>query len=163
MRLTVELALKQVIRAVWKSFDPTFKHILDRLGSHRQLLEMKVKTLNSRTLNNHVSRYTEDMRVIQYHLQGYQKSCDEFVEAEKDRQEKRHDELQGWIASPDVEREHLDIQDDLQQYPGSGHWILSQDKIKDWLCPDNSTDSLLCVNGNPGTGKSQVIRNKEVF
>ena len=79
---------------------------------------------------------------------------DQFVEAKKEKEDRQHEQLQAWIASADVEREHLEIQRDLERYPSSGHWILNQEKIKNWLCSEGLTNSILWVSGNPGTGIS---------
>lgn len=75
-----------------------------------------------------------------------------LAEAEQERQERQHSQIQTWIASPDVEYEHLEICQDRQKYPKSGQWILDQEKIQNWLSPDASTNSMLWISGNPGTG-----------
>ena len=97
------------------------------------------------------------MRAIQDHLSRYERDRLAFIETKEDTLQRQHDQLQAWIASADVECEHLDIQRDLGHYPRSGHWILDQETIKNWQCPEVSTNPMLWISGNPGTGITKII------
>ena len=138
LRLIVLVAFFHFLKSVWKSFKPTFNHILGRLRSHRELLEKNIAMMNTRSIQEHFSNYERDKQ--------------EYLENQKDRLTRQHEQLQAWIASADVEREHLQIQHDLSKYPKSGQWILENEKIQDWLLSAEPPNPLLWINGNPGTG-----------
>ena len=115
-----------------------------------------IATIISRSLNDHINQYTQDMRAIQDYLSRYERDRLAFIGAKEDTLHRQHDQLQAWIASPDVECEHLDIQRDLEHYPRSGNWILGQEMVKNWQCPDVSTNPMLWISGNPGTGMKRL-------
>ena len=151
--LTVVIGFFRIIRPIWKSFKPTFEHILSNLRHHKTLLEEQATAIIGRTQQIHITQYNSDAQQIRDHLKRYERDRQKFVDTERDRQELQHTTVQAWFASPDVEREHLDICHDRERYPKSGDWILDQEKVKAWLSPDQPVNSMLCINGNPGTGK----------
>ena len=138
LRLTVLVAFFHFLKSVWKSFKPTFNHILGRLRSHRELLEKNITMMNTRS--------------IQEHFKNCELERQEYLENQKERLAKQHEQLQAWIASADVEREHLEIQHDLEKYPKSGQWVLNNDRLDDWLRSAEPSNPFLLMNGNSGTG-----------
>jgi hypothetical protein len=139
--------LKDVFRALWKNFNPTFEDILRRIRSHGALIMNKAIAVYSQR-----GLFNTDIHDIQNHIQQYERDKLQFLEGENARQDAKYKEVQEWIASADVECEHKNICDDRKNYRNSGDWILNQEKVKKWLSPDMLTHSILWINGRPGTG-----------
>lgn len=126
---------------------------MENLRHHKNLIEEQATAIISRTQQDYIIQYHSDAQRIRDHLQRYDRDQQKFADTEKDRQEGQHSQVQAWFGSPDVETEHLDICVDREKYPKSGDWILEQETVKTWLSPDEAVNSILCINGNPGTGE----------
>jgi hypothetical protein len=95
-----------------------------------------------------------DNHEIRVHLRQVEKEILDLNEREVKRHETKLKEVIGWIAGEETETEHNETCRKRNQHPGSGDWILDNDKVKAWLYPDpnQSTSSVLWINGRPGTG-----------
>jgi hypothetical protein len=93
-------------------------------------------------------------------LQQVEKDILDFEQGEIERQERNFHAVRDWIAAAETETEHNDICRDRSRYQNSGGWILDSIKIKEWLHaePDESSGSILWINGRPGAGKLVVPR-----
>lgn len=96
-----------------------------------------------------------DTMEIRRLLQQVEKDILDFKQGEIKRQEKNFHEVRDWIAATEAETEHKNICRDRIRYEGSGEWILDTIKIKEWLDTesDESSGSVLWINGRPGAGK----------
>jgi hypothetical protein len=145
--LSINPGLKDIFRSLWKDFNTTFEDILGRIRSHKDLILDKATALHIQA-----GQFTTNMQDIRNHIQGYEQGWREFLRKEEIRKEAMFNETREWIASVDIESEHSNICYDRQRYQNSGDWILSHEKVKNWLSPDRLTHSILWINGRPGTG-----------
>ncbi|KAL4786749.1 hypothetical protein BJX76DRAFT_354925 [Aspergillus varians] len=153
LRLYSGRALNVVFKPLWEDFSPTFESILHRIRSHSRLIEDK-----GRYLYSHPAQYDMDMQGIREYLLQIEKGVFDLKHRELERRETKFNEVRDWIAGVDSETEHNDICRDRNRYPGSGSWILDNGKVKEWLSPDpdQSSSSILWINGRPGTGKTYL-------
>ena len=67
-----------------------------------------------------------------------------------------------WLSSTDVnldQETHVAVRD---EDPGSGLWILHNEKIKAWANPDSVLIPCLWLNGIPGAGALDILDVIEV-
>ncbi|KAF7136711.1 hypothetical protein CNMCM5793_006029 [Aspergillus hiratsukae] len=154
MRLYSGRALQVVFSPLWKDFGQRFESILHRIRSHTTLLEDKTRAI----YNNNTGKYDVDAQEIRDHLRQVEKEILDLNEREAKRHEIKFNEVRSWIAGPETETEHNNICRDRKHYPSSGDWVLDNAKVKDWLSPDpdQSSSSILWINGRPGTGKTYL-------
>ncbi|KAH7333141.1 hypothetical protein BKA65DRAFT_40515 [Rhexocercosporidium sp. MPI-PUGE-AT-0058] len=134
---------KQLFRSMWKNFATTFKHILDNLNCHRQLI-------------------TEQATLINFHRQGcffqqYERDGEERfrVHQERKQAEERSKYLQvlEWFsAARSIQQDHNTFL--RARSHGTGDWILKEEKVRNWLEVDVPESSILWINGIPGAGKT---------
>lgn len=99
-----------------------------------------------------------DTMEIRRLLQKVEKDIIDFEQGEIERQERNFQAVRDWIAAADTETEHNNICRDRRKYQNSGSWILDRIEIKEWIHaePDESSGSVLWINGRPGAGKLVV-------
>ncbi|KAL2849960.1 hypothetical protein BJX68DRAFT_275805 [Aspergillus pseudodeflectus] len=146
-------ALKTIFKPLWQDFEPMFEGILNRMRAHKRLIEDK-----TRAMYTHQGQHELDAQEIRDHLRQLEKDALELKSQEEERKEARYSEVKDWIAGAETETKHNAICNDRNRYPGSGAWILDNDKVKDWLSPDSdqSVSSILWIHGRPGTGKTYL-------
>ncbi|KAL2850313.1 hypothetical protein BJY01DRAFT_261588 [Aspergillus pseudoustus] len=146
-------ALKAIFKPLWQDFEPTFKGILNRMRAHKRLVEDKTRAIYSDP-----GQYELDAQEVREHLRRLEDDALKLQIEEDKRKQTRYLEVVDWIAGAETETKHNDICRDLRSYPGSGTWILKNDKVKNWLSPDpdQSASSILWINGRPGTGKTYL-------
>lgn len=146
-----------------------FDVIVRETGSHRIMIEDKTMALYS-----HPGHCTMDAQEVRDHLESTSNNMRLSKQEHQKAREKMYDEVRCWIAGaagvsgvedvPDVvgaetESDHNNICRDRSFYPGSGSWILENEKVKKWLSPEpeQSSNSMLWINGRPGTGSYHSI------
>lgn len=141
--------MKDVFKALWKDFSHRLEQIIFEVKSHTALIEDEIGTL----VNPSPGLQT-DMRHIRDHIQQMEQKAHEFEKKEIERKKKMYTEVRDWLISADIEREHFEYCHDRESYPNTGDWILSHGKVKKWLSqdPEQSSHSILWINGRPGTG-----------
>ncbi|KAB8225072.1 hypothetical protein BDV33DRAFT_164515 [Aspergillus novoparasiticus] len=169
LRLYSGRALRTVFRPLWKDFETTlFDRIVHETGSHRIMIEDKTMALYS-----HPGHYTMDAQEIRDHLESTSNDMRLSKQNHQKAREKMYDVVRCWIAGAagvsgvedvadvvgaETESDHNNICRDRGFYPGSGSWILENGKVKKWLSPEpeQSSNSMLWINGRPGTGKTYL-------
>ncbi|KAL3466522.1 hypothetical protein BJX64DRAFT_284458 [Aspergillus heterothallicus] len=146
-------ALKAIFKPLWQDFEPTFQGILNRMRAHKRFIEDK-----SRAIYIEPTQYELDAQQVREHLHQLEEDARKLQLEEAEQRQTRYLEVVDWIAGAETEEKHNDIRRDLKSYPGSGSWILSNDKAKYWLSPDldQSVSSILWIHGRPGTGKTYL-------
>jgi hypothetical protein len=131
------IALEQVFRAAWKTFKSRFQHILQDLQRHKLLIESQANALEIQA------------------AQAARSSADEaFKQIFLARQNTQYSAAQDWLSAVNMRVDYEGYSAIRQDYPSTGKWLLTNDKIKTWLDPDNSTVSKIWLNGIPGAGKN---------
>jgi hypothetical protein len=75
----------------------------------------------------------------------------EIADAENGRKLR---ELQGWLRAPNVANDQHEFSRLRSEYPGTGRWLLDNQKFKDWFAPlCQSIPPVLWLNGIPGAGE----------
>ncbi|OQD65820.1 hypothetical protein PENPOL_c005G06642 [Penicillium polonicum] len=153
MKIYSGRALKAVFKSLWQNYEPTFKNILRQMRSYKTLIEDRM-----RATYIDPEQASMDTMEIRRLLQQVEKDILDFKQAEIERQEKNFYEVRDWIAATEAETEHKNICRDRTRYEGSGGWILDRIKIKEWLDveADESSGSVLWINGRPGAGKTYL-------
>lgn len=120
------------------------------MGSYKTLIEDRM-----RATYIDPEQASMDTMEIRRLLQQVEKDILDFKQSEIERQERNFHEVRDWIAATEAETEHKNICRDRIRYEGSGEWILDRIKIKEWLDTesDESSGSVLWINGRPGAGK----------
>jgi hypothetical protein len=129
-------ALEQLFRAAWKTFKSRFQHILQDLQRHKLLIESQANALEIQA------------------AQTARSSADEaFKQMFLAQRNSQYGGTQDWLSAVNMKVDHEGYSATRQEYPSTGKWLLTNDKIKSWLDPDNSTVSRIWLNGIPGAGK----------
>ena len=145
---------RQVFRSMWKNFETRFRNILDSLNRHRQLIANQAAAI-------HYQQYQVDNQAVLGHIQQYEQDRKRNIE-DRERQEesemhKKYLEVLQWFSAVDTTKSDQEVfTRTRQEYPGSGDWILKNEKIRNWLEDDTPTSSILWLNGKPGAGNSLV-------
>ena len=142
----------QLFRSLWKNFETRFRSILESLSRHRQLIADQAALI-------HYQQYQLDMQAISNHIRQYGEDREKNIE-DRERQEaaemhRKHLEVLQWFSAADTttsdQEQHTRIR---REYPGSGHWILKNEKVRIWQEDDTPPSSILWLNGKPGSGNS---------
>ncbi len=107
----------------------------------------------------HYQQYQVDMQAISNHIRQYGEDREKNIE-DRERQEaaemhRKHLEVLQWFSAADTttldQEQHTRIR---REYPGSGHWILKNEKVRRWQEDDTPPSSILWLNGKQGAGNS---------
>lgn len=93
------------------------------------------------------------MHQHQSDIQGMKTKHDEAERLESQRQ--RAITLT-WLAGAKTESEHQALREIRCTSPASGAWILTHEKIENWIEGEPPSSSCGWLNGIPGAGKSQI-------
>lgn len=66
----------------------------------------------------------------------------------------QRDIVQQWLSFANNETRHEDASAD--RHPGTGTWLLQDEKFQAWFNSDYCIEPLLWLSGKPGAGKSKV-------
>ncbi|KAH7381988.1 hypothetical protein BKA64DRAFT_584001 [Cadophora sp. MPI-SDFR-AT-0126] len=134
---------RQLFRSMWKNFESTFKQILDNLKRHRDLIKEQATVISFQRQELFIEQYKRDVEDASRSLEKKQ----------EEEQWKKYLDVREWFsASNSTEADHESCQ--KAKSPGTGVWILKNEKVRNWLQPDVPESSLLWVNGIPGAGKT---------
>ncbi|KAI9858937.1 MAG: hypothetical protein M1813_007239 [Trichoglossum hirsutum] len=141
----------QVFRSAWKDFGTRFKHILDSLRRHKELIQSQAHLL-------YFQQYQQDSQAALLHIQQYEQNrlqvLDKLGTLEETESEKKYIAVMEWISGANTKLDHESFRDIRHEYPGSGDWILKHEKIQNWKEADTPVSSILWLNGIPGAGKT---------
>ena len=59
--------------------------------------------------------------------------------------------VQHWLGAINSEFRHEDVVH--RRHQGTGHWLLGNERFKNWFSPEQCIDPLLWLHGIPGAGK----------
>ena len=151
----------KVSKPFWKDFAYTMSNILENLGQHKSLIQSERYsvqnfgprpdgshgTINLQGVADKVWKYESDRASIRRR----------FQESETERKEKQRDEVFKWISASEMtDIEHDRFKKRREGRASSGRWLLSQDKVENWLYADDTppSHSLLWIHGKKGAGKA---------
>jgi hypothetical protein len=132
----LEEVWRQILRSTWKDFDTRFKYILRALQRHKSLIESQATVI-------HFQQYQSESQFNRDRI-------DTLVLSESQR---KHRETLVWISGGQAKPDHQRHCTTREPYPGSGNWILKDEKLKNWMTEDIPKMSTLWVNGKPGAGE----------
>lgn len=157
------VAWKTDLRYPWKTFETSFKPILDSLKRHRSLLSdekltaaiaeiqdiRKLTVARSDELSQQLhNRFQELLKQLYESQEGLRKK-EARQEQEALRQQRRI--IEEKLGPPDYE---ADQRRALEQcFSSSGDWILDDQNFLNWLHSRNPSNSILYMHGMPGAGK----------
>jgi hypothetical protein len=139
---------------MWKDFGTRFKQILDRLSRHRQLIVDQAALL-------HFQQSQATSQATLLHIQRYEQDRSErLVQLQKQEEAESHRlylAVLGWFsAAQSTVLDHHKYRDIRKKYAGSGHWILENEKVQNWMELDTPVSSLLWLHGIPGAGILEI-------
>jgi hypothetical protein len=108
-------------------------------------------------------RYQRDWQDVQDHINQYEDDrailLAEAKASEIQRKDVQYTEVLRWLCSPEFKNSemirHRKLQKDHEVCPATGKWILSEDKVAEWMAPDPPSHSVLWIHGTTGTGKTR--------
>lgn len=116
---------------------------------HRELIQSQAALL-------HFQQYQQDSREIMLHIQQYRNDRSQILDLlekkEEARSKKRYIEIMEWVVGAPTKLDHASFCNERLQYPGSGEWILKNEKFQNWKEADTPVCSILWLNGIPGAG-----------
>ena len=135
---------------MWKNFETRFRGILDSLTRHRQLIANQAEAI-------HYQQYQLDSQEMFRYIQQYEHDRIQNIET-RDRQEqsemdRKYLEVLQWFSATDTTKSDQELYTRTRrEYPGTGDWILKNEKVRNWQEDDTPTSSILWLNGKPGAG-----------
>ena len=128
---------KQLFQATWKTHKTRFDDLISGIRRHGDLI------VNQANLSS-IKASLEERKVSDRRFK-------EIADAESGRKLR---ELQGWLRAPNVANDQHEFSRLRSEYPGTGRWLLDNQKFKDWFAPlCQSIPPVLWLNGIPGAGE----------
>lgn len=142
--------------SMWKDFDGRFKSILDRLKTHKELVDKEA--LVSEIQEQDCARKVQDTKLntiidtlaseIQNAEDARRRAVEEFEKNERRRISAQQRDIFRWLNG-------IDPEDDKEsagyaRQPDSGLWLFECWEFQDWL--NGGDSSVLWVTGIPGCG-----------
>jgi hypothetical protein len=106
------------------------------MKQHRRLLESQVG----------IVEFEEIQKAQQFAEVAFQNARD----ADLDR---RRSKVLQWLSPSSAETIQESCEKARLKYPGTGQWLLRDDRFKKWFHPDICSNPLLWLTGIPGAGK----------
>jgi hypothetical protein len=154
-----------MFRAVWKTFNTKFKHILDDIGRHDRLIQQVAQILHfeefqrhSQSFQDYIKQYNIDtgeiFRLIETSRIDRDTISAEFERIQKSETRRKCIEVIAWFgASKSTTSDHERFRRTRKVVPSSGHWLLGHEKVENWINPDViPTSSILWISGTMGIG-----------
>lgn len=112
---------------MWKDYETKFTGILKSLDRHKQLIAEQAGLL-------HIQQYRSDSRALLDEIRKYEEDRSQNLanlkKMEEIETERRILKILEWFAAASSTKEdHAIFQAVRSQYPGIGHWILSDKKV----------------------------------
>jgi hypothetical protein len=131
---------RRLFRSSWKTFETQFRHILDSLSRHKDLLESEKGTIA-------VFEAQRVRELAEAHIK-------EISELEKKKQ------LASLIEKLDAPNYQWDqyLASEQRQRSQSGTWVLQDVHFREWSEMDTPSKPLLYIHGVPGAGMQVHLR-----
>ncbi|KAF8457906.1 hypothetical protein BDZ91DRAFT_852248 [Kalaharituber pfeilii] len=126
-----------IFKAAWKDLANPLRHICEKLGWHKALIESQASLIE----------FKEAKRGRELERQAFERE-------ENENRRRRKVEITNWLAAADTRVDQESFEELRHEYPGTGSWILKDERIKRWLDASKITDTELWLFGVPGAGKT---------
>ncbi|RYP62193.1 hypothetical protein DL771_009825 [Monosporascus sp. 5C6A] len=167
-------AWETALRSAWKTFETSFKPILDSLKRHRTLLldekltaaiaeiqefrQLAVTRFNEQSAQSN-TRFEELSKKLHDRFQELSKQSYENQEKSAEREAREQQEalrqqrhsIEKKLGAPDYEADQHRASE--QRFSASGDWILKNPDFLSWLDPRRPSHSTLFLHGMPGAGE----------
>lgn len=150
--------MRQFFRAAWKDFNSKFHHILGDLQRHKSLIESQANILQiqeaQEARNVTIDSFSKLLQANTLQVQEAQIARtaieSSFIKVFQSERNKQYIALQNWLSAVNIKVDHQGYT--TMRHENTGHWILNNDIIKEWINPDKSTIPMVWLNGIPGAG-----------
>ena len=150
------------MRSAWKTFETSFRPIIDSLKRHRallsdekltaaiaeiqgvhQLTEIKIKNLSDQ-IDARITDVSRQVHEAQKVLSG--------MEATQRQNELHHQRqiVEEKLGAPDYGNAHFYAAN--KRFLDSGNWILDNQQFQKWFHSSTPADNILYIHGMPGAG-----------
>ncbi|KAK6337077.1 hypothetical protein TWF718_009863 [Orbilia javanica] len=143
----------------WPTFKTKFEPIIDSLKRHRDLLAGEQITVileelqEFRSSNDRVLSILQDLKAK---LDQLQKGTDEKKREVREQILKKREIVQTKLRIQNYDEDyHIKLK--KRAAPSSGNWIFEDPTFKAWLYGNTEMDSILYINGIPGSGKTILV------
>ncbi|RYP69278.1 hypothetical protein DL770_008288 [Monosporascus sp. CRB-9-2] len=164
-------AWETALRSAWKTFETSFKSILDSLKRHRTLLsdekltaaiaeiqdvrQLAVTRFNEQSAHSN-TRFDELSKELHNRFQelskqlyeNQEKSAEMEAREQQEALRQQRDFIAKKLGAPDYEADQDWASE--QRFSASGDWILKDPGFLSWLNPRNPSHSTLFLHGMPG-------------
>ncbi|QYS97700.1 hypothetical protein H0G86_004921 [Trichoderma simmonsii] len=151
---------KRLFDYAWPTFKTRFNPIIDNLKRHRALLSDEKLTV----VIEEIQESRDVAKITQQQLfSDIKKQLDEIKQSLKEKDIEHRDcvlrekyFLVSKLEPPeyDADQHRAYSQRDV---PSSGDWILEDPRFKNWVNGNTRTESVLYLNGMPGSGKTTLV------
>lgn len=86
----------------------------------------------------------------------------EFERIEKAESQKKYLAVMEWTTCSKNMADHKSFGETRRDYLGSANWILSHDKVQNWIGNTTPVSSILWMNGIPGAGLSLSFVSRDI-
>ncbi|KAK7397580.1 hypothetical protein QQX98_013055 [Neonectria punicea] len=128
---------KQLFQATWKGFAFKLEELKDNMRRHGRLVESQASIVQ-------FDETQKQRRLAEISFQGLQNVY---------FRQRLHDVKQ-WLSPYNSKLQHDMCAKAKAECPGSGAWLLGDNRFKAWFDPIYCTTPLLWLNGIPGAGKT---------
>jgi hypothetical protein len=126
---------QQLFQALWKTFEFEFDAILRNMREHMMLIQSQAT----------ITQFTEVLKTQEVALH--------VLETQKENEiHRRRDVVRNWLAAANCEADQETYASIRRKHPGTGHWLLRNDRFSSWFDPMYCVTHLLWLNGIPGAG-----------
>jgi len=110
------------------------------MGRHRHLIESQAS----------ITQFQEVQKLREIMETNFQAIQEEFVR-------RRWPEVHRWLSPYNSNLQQIDCMNAKHESPGSGQWLLSHPRFKEWYDPIYCLTPLLWLYGIPGAGKQHLL------
>ncbi|KAK0726533.1 hypothetical protein B0T21DRAFT_293535 [Apiosordaria backusii] len=167
-----QAALEELARPRWKKMaDSLWPHIKTRFGPILKSLESRTKILSDSKVSAAIEEIQTTRDATSEKLQSLEDILEKFLKTQSDdmkqteerraleaadRQRTDKESMFMKLAPSDYEGDHLTAS--AQRYDvASGDWVLQDLRFKEWMNGTTSDQSVLYLNGMPGSGKTTLV------
>jgi hypothetical protein len=83
-----------------------------------------------------------------------------FQDARDADLDRRRSKVLQWLSPASAETIQESCEKARSEYPGTGQWLLKEDRFEKWFHPNFCSNPLLWLSGIPGAGESMSARVK---
>jgi hypothetical protein len=124
---------KQLFHALWKTFETDFGAILRNMHEHMVLIQSQAT----------ITQYTEVLRS--------REAAELALESQKEAElHRRREVVRQWLSAANCEADQETFANIRHAYPGTGHWLLTNNHFTTWFDPMYCLSHMLWINGIPG-------------